>query len=197
MKTFKQYLQEMPTVSNSTPRTYFHPDDHGPITHTSGTRTDGYGTELTHLGTHGDEGNRYYSVRHSEDDTPGHRGFRVTNSNGQTMFDISGHGTKGKVFTSSLAEAGTGRNISYSGVIHTLVTQGHVREWRSDTRHSPGSKKAYTELAKRPDLRIEHKATNGIRTPIKSPEDVERVYSGGDDGKGIRGRFIVKKAPKK
>lgn len=198
MKSFRQFLKEMP-VTRSVDRQHIYNPRQGvkatPKGKTLFTRKDknpgpfareklGRGTDThdfyTHTYGHPHERERLGSRFHE---------LVATDKSGKEQYRIQGNGdSKKKTFKASFAQSSPDRTMKYHEMITHLVTNGHIKQWKSDRIHSRGSVETYRKLAAHPGLKVTHhyQGVFGERQKRVTAGNVDSFY-------GKEGHFTITK----
>jgi len=170
MKTFKQFMTEMPynvKVSQYDNRTM-------KLKKQMGRKNELISSTPTH---------KIYRVSSKKNC----HGFRVSDHHDNVHLDISGFGDKQKnKFEVDMVSGYKDRSIKYHHAIHHLISQGHVKHWKSSSDHSLGSKKTYGELVKYPDLHVVHVDHRTGGSTTATADNINKFY-------GRSGHFEVTK----
>jgi hypothetical protein len=165
MKSFKQFLTEMPGMTASFVGVkHDHSDTHGQdeitnhyrenIKHDKKTKSMGTIGKNYHVKFHPENG--IYMV-HKKTDT-------VHLSIQGSMHNNLVKGGKAFQVDSAMSHSKKDKNIKYHDVIHHLISKGHVDHWVSDESHTKGSYKTYKSLTKRPGVKVKVETSRGLRS---------------------------------
>ena len=165
MRSFKNFLKEMPELAYGRRRQHLFDDDYVPI-HKAGHHPD-TGEYYRSFGANGNH--KLYGNIESGNITRIHA---VDKSSGQSHYVVDGdHDRKKNKFQVRNVDSHADRQGKYADVIDHMVSKGHVGTWESDTVHSKGSKQTYSDLVGRKHLEVRHNDK-----PINNHEDLENAY---------------------
>jgi len=199
MKTFRQYLKEMPRTT-SVRRDHIQPQTDvkptpkgkklfglgGPKNTASYERTKlGRGTNTHDFYTHADGGHEVRTKVYPDQ----FQQVIATDKSGKEQFRISGKGnSKDRTFKASFAASAPDRTMKYHELISHLVTKGHIKQWKSDSLHSRGSVETYRKLAAHPGLKVTHRHEGifGVREKRVTAKNIDNFY-------GKEGHFTITK----
>lgn len=208
MKTFKQFLYEMPhdndmSASKSSliygivvkkPKAKAYIGD--PYYDTNDKKI--YYQKISSTPTHDFYRKVYHNKRSSK--SRGAVFMAVDKKTKRANMEVSGdlHGNKNKKFTVDILSSYRNNTLKAHEFYHHLLHAGHVNELISDTSHSPGARKVWKRLSKMPNIKMGavKKEIKGRKITFKKDlynKRIERNYSNEPDSTKYN-RMLVAKA---